>query len=214
MSKRAPYTFPHRSRKSMLEYLLKRDSYMDHYELFPFSWNVKTHAADWTRPEGESKLDPALDSAWEKYIESNHGLQMMIMEDCGREYTEGEWTSYPGDDQGDWKFEFRGRQGGHLCLTHWQGKKLSGHGLEKYEIEDWLKELSTERLRQFYKGIRTADSDFTRAKAARNLEWYINDARGQWEEEKRKAKEAAAVAMAEAIAAERPDLAPQWEANA
>lgn len=53
MSRQRPYTFPHKSRAAITDYLCKlaeRRRYVDHYDRFPFSWNMKARNVDVYQP--------------------------------------------------------------------------------------------------------------------------------------------------------------------
>ena len=205
-----PYSFPLRSRAAIVEFLTRRGrSY--HYQRYAFAWDVKTHTA---RFDGAAlrvhapELDPALDSAWDAYTDAAGGaLFWEWCEDAARNsgVTEGEWTSYPGDDQGDWDFSFAGRSSGWIVLEKWRGRDM--RDLDPAELAD-PEEWPFEDLRAFYRGIVCADQDFTPAKAAAEIEWFAADTRARWEEERREEASAAACALAARMAAARPDLAP------
>lgn len=199
-----PYTFPHRSRKAMIAYLLDRRTYVDHYRHFVFNWNVKAHSVDYDRPAGEYDLNPEFDAAWIAQCADEHGPVYWAFQDAGRYLLEGEWTSYPGDDQGAWQFSFAGRQGGHLVLEKWGGHHIAGESA--CDIENWLKGLDTDTLRSFYRGIRTADSDFTPVKASQEVEHHLNFHRHEWESEMLAERDKRATAFAEQAMAERPDM--------
>ena len=202
-----PYKFPLRSRAAMTKYILDRTNYHDHYHPFPFSWNVKVYDVDWRHPKGET-IDAALDDEWERHAQENEWVSQTAFEDAARTYCEKEYATYPGLDQGDWEFGFYGRSGGHLCLETWRGSKLNGYN---FDVTEWVRELSMQDLRTFYRALVCMDHDFTPAKASENVEYCLNFLRVRWEEEKRDEIEQANVAMAEATAEARPDLAPQYQ---
>jgi hypothetical protein len=203
-----PYTFPHKSRADIAAYLDRRGrSY--HYQRYTFAWCVKVRAADF---DGDSlrkhdpDLSPAEDSAWESMVAADDGrLFGYWCEDAARGVTGDEWTSYPGDDQGDWSFAFAGRSGGWLVLLKWRGRDMRDVDAADFLDRDlwpWAD------LVAFYRGIRCADSDFTEAKAATEVEYFAADYRAQWEDERHAERDAEAAAVAADIAASRPDLAP------
>jgi len=163
----------------MTAYLLDRKGYCDHYTQFPFSWNVKAYSVDCESPQGE-KNNPALDRQWLEHLRGNGELYDFAVEDAQRHYAEGDWTSWPGDDQGEWQFGFYGRSGGHLCLETWRGTQVYGNGFDPAE---WLAGLSFAELRRFYRGIVCADKDFTQANASREIEYQLSFIRAQWEDE-------------------------------
>lgn len=207
---KCPYTFPHRTRRAMTEYILDRRGRSYHGGRYPFAWDVKAWAA---RFDGDSlrarapeyDLDPAFDSAWVSEVDSDERLFWDCCEDAARYLSDGEWTSYPGDDQGDWEFSFAGRSGGWLVLEKWRGRDMRDADAETFA------EMDMATLRDFYRGIRCADSDFTPAKAAAEVEYQAAFRREQWEDERR-AEHAAEIAdYVAAMYDARPDLAPQWE---
>lgn len=203
---KCPYSFPAKSKTAMLTYLLneeRRDRLWGSYDGYFFHWNVKAHGVDWGNPKGECTLDPSLDVAWAKEVQGEW-VYNAAFEDAQREYSDGEWSSWPGDDQGDWQLGFYGRQGGHLCLESWRGFKF--YRKDESEIADWLEQLDHADLRKFYMGIVTADSDFTPAKATENVEYHVNFIRGSWEEQQKDLAEQEAIAFAESYADSRPDL--------
>lgn len=194
----APYTFAAKSRAAMQAYILNRTPYYDHHTSFPLSWNVKAHNVDWYHPDGEP-INAALDDAWNAYLQANPDVADLAFEDAQRGYIEGEWTSYPGDDSGDWKFGFYGRQGGHLCLEEWRGRKLYGRD---FDLQEWLESLSFAELRAFYRGIVTADSDFTPTQASKEVEYHLAFHRANWEAE----RDAEITAEARSLESTRPDM--------
>jgi hypothetical protein len=204
---KCPYTFAAKSRAAMTAYILDRRGYVYHHTRYPFSWNVKAHNVDWLRPKGECELDPAFDAAWEKYVEREsgaYGVESAAFDDAQRQYADGERTSYPGDDQGDWKFGFYGRCGGHLCLESWRGKSVIGMDAE--DIRERLAEMPFPTLRHFYRALVCMDSDFTPANASANVEHQVNFMREQWEDMRREERDAALADFVERMEADRPDL--------
>ncbi len=210
MKRPAPDTFPHKSRAAIAEFLT-RDGRYYRPTRYRFAWNVKTYSARFdgdTMRKHDPNLRPEFDSKWQKVLDADSSLFWMFCEDGARWVSGGEWYSYPGDDQGDWEFTFEGRSGGWLALTKWRGRDMRDP-----EPDDFLNadEWPWPDLVKFYRGIRCADSDFTTAKAAAEVEYHAADYRGQLESEWLAERNAAAYEMAEAMAAARPDLAPIWE---
>lgn len=203
----APYTFPHKSRAAIAAYL-DRDGRAYNHTRFRFCWNVKAYSADFdgdTMREHLPELEPAFDSAWSDYLESHPESFWNFCENAARWVAEGDWCSYPGDDQGEWAFSFAGRSGGWLVLIKWRGRKVSemtGQDFLDPELWPWAD------LVAFYRGIRCADSDFTPAKAAEEVECQAAAWREHLESEWKADRKAAAQAMADSIQAARPDLAP------
>ncbi|UUV43256.1 hypothetical protein RCCWILLIS_84 [Rhodobacter phage RcCWillis] len=221
----APYTFPHKSRKAMIEYLMDRNSRGYHYQSYRFCWNVKAHAADFdgdTLRKHNADLDPAFDSRWDDVIENSESLFWSFCEDAARQINDDEWTSYPGDDQGDWEFLFAGRSGGWIVLNKFRGLDARELYSDPAEAADMRKAYCEpmhgapsnldcwpwERLKAFYRGIRTADSDFTPAKAAAEVEYQAAFYRETLEDEWKADRDASVAAEVAAIEASRPDLYP------
>ena len=220
MTMKCPYTFPHRSRKAMIEYLFDRRSHHG-----TFAWNVKVHGADF---EGDAlrkhvpDLNPAFDSRWDTLVQESDGLFWMCCELASRYLTEGEWTSWPGDDQGAWEFGFEGRSGGWLVLRKWEELDAGEFYTDPAEAADYRRAYhdpmygSThnldcwpmDKLRRFYKGIRCADQDFTSAKAAAEVEYQAASHRETCEWEWQETHDATIAAEVAAIEASRPDLYP------
>lgn len=204
---KTPYSFPLKSRAAIVEFLT-RDGRAYDGRRYNFAWNVKTYGASF---DGDSlrqhfpDLDPALDAEFQEVAESDPSLFWHWLEDASRYVGDGEWCSYPGDDQGDWQFAFAGRSGGWLVLEKWRGRDMRGIDFaDMLDPEEW----SFSDLRAFYRGIVCADSDFTPAKAAREVEWQAAAYRDQWESERRTEQEEQDSAVAQQIQDSRPDLAP------
>ncbi len=199
-----PYKFGARSRKVMIEYITDRGRYCNNYnERFPLAWNVKTYKADWQHPKGDYALDESLDDAWQKEMGSDAYFEVFVYENVCHYYL-NDWTSYPGDDQGYWKFDFVGRSGGWLALTHWRGVKFSG--MDKADFAEWLNELIFDDLRSFYRGIVCANDEFTQDNASKNVELEVNIRRHEWETELKEAKEAALSEFVQSYESSRPDM--------
>lgn len=203
----APYTFPHKSRAAIAEYLT-RDGRAYDYRRYNFAWNVKTHGARFDGDalrEHVAGLNPAFDAAFQDVADSDPYLFGHWCEDAARWVSDDEWCSYPGDDQGDWDFAFAGRSGGWIVLQKWRGRDM-----RDVEADDFLdRDLwPWADLVAFYRGIRCADSDFTAEKAAREVEWQAASWRSDWESDRAAEQDAKDSAVAAAIEAARPDLAP------
>lgn len=197
MTKR-PYSFPLRSRAAMTSYITDRNKYIDHYTPFPFSWKVKAYNVDFENPRGEPH-DSSLDAKWSAYIARNGYLWESAVEDAQRDYSEGDYTTYPGDDQGDWQFGFYGRQGGHICLEKWRGRQMYGRD---FDLNEFVTALSFADVRTLYRALVCMDSDFTCAKASENVEYHLAFQRSLWEEREHEKTTHAA----RCLEASRPDM--------
>ena len=190
MKTKCPYTYPAKSRKAMTEYLTSHESYGGWNHPFrgysPLSWNVKLGRTNNDGKRGEYTTTPEFDEAWEAYCESNNGLWDLIVEDMQRQYIEGEYTTFPGDDQGRWKFGFAGRSGGHMLLEKWDDLDFLRHFSGEDDWAQWLAEIGFYTLRELYRAVRCMDTDFTRANIDSEFEYQLNFQRGQWEENHRR----------------------------
>ena len=177
------------------------------YDRYFFNWNVKARNINETHSAGERALDPALDAAWQEHLAESRSYSPLEMafQDTQSHFDGNEYTSYPGEDQGDWHFSFKGRSSGHLCLAKWRGHNLARFDAEELnDSEEW----PDAEVTDFYKGLVCCDSDLTPAKASKNVEYYLNWIRGQWEDEAKAAREASDSALAEAMMEARPDMYP------
>ncbi len=184
MSK-CPYNFPARSRGAMLDYICDRPARGD----YPLAWNVKAYSADWSGHTGEEKVNPRFDAAWQSYMDSHAYFCGDIFEDAGRTYSEDEYTTYPGADQGDWSFHFFGRSAGWLGLAEWRGCKLYGRD---FSLEEYLAGCDFATLRKLYRALVCMDQDITPAKASAEVSYHVNFARAQWEAEQERAEDCTA----------------------
>ena len=176
---KCPYAFNAKTMHDVVDYLLSdRKSYGAKF----FAWNVKVCAANFDHPKGEYTINPVLDKAWEHYFSNHPHVDEQAFDNARRQIVDDEWTSYPGDDQGDWEFSFEGRSGGWLVLRRWKGLPMNDWEYLCEFIGDKLASGDWATIVKFYCGIVTADHDFTSAKAAENVEFYLNDLRHEWEE--------------------------------
>ena len=211
MTKRTPYTFPHRSRKAKIEYLAAHEFYhpMNSWNGgFCLSWNVKIYTSDFSGTKGDYPVNRALDAAWEKYVESDQALFWMVCEDVFRSMAE-DYSTYPGDDQGQYAFALNGRSGGHLILTECKivpqpraWRLFPMIWASRADYHDWLEELSADDLTRFYKAVRCMDHDFARPRVEAEFHYQLNFHRSLWEE----GEEEEAQRQARKLEALRPDM--------
>ena len=100
----------------------------------------------------------------------------------------GEYCTYPGDDQGSYQFCFNGSSGGHLWLSHCDiVPQPRSWGMapfifsDKEAWQDYLDELSFANLKKLYRAIATMDQDFTREKITAEINEHFNHYRSDWE---------------------------------
>lgn len=231
------YQFTATTRAEKIDYILNRSSrsYDHGHSQYMWAWDVKVYpdfSGDNLRKH-IPELNPAYDAKWDQYCENDNGSVFEhAIEDARREFTEGDWCSYPGDDQGDWNFGFAGRSGGWLVLTEYRGKRmdqsplygdlgeycsLAANWRELFELpledEDGYENYlgshlawDDDKLDAFYRDIVTADAEFTPENATRNVEYYAADYRFQLEKEWAAEDESAAEAFADALVQSRPDM--------
>ncbi len=184
-----------------VEFLLRdRDRRYSRHEGSILAWNVKCHTYDEMGKSGENKVNDALDSAWRNYMNFHDSDVFYRAAAQAQEYYRADWCSYPGSDQGDWRFHFAGRSGGWLCLESWRG-----HDVSKMDEDSYIEFIAAlaydalkgekEALIAFHNGIRDADKEFTSDAANENVSVYINDARAVWEAD----RENIAVEIARAV---------------
>lgn len=218
------YTFPHKSKKAMIDYILDCKSRGYHGQIYNFCWNVKAHNANLDSDslrKHSPDLSPKFDSKWEDEKVDNPELFYQFLADAGRDYVypDNLWTSYPGDDQGKWEFTFVGASGGWLALLKYDGIDVNGlytdpeeareYRESGYDLQDGGKNLDNwpfERLRAFYRGIRCAEVDFTPEKAAAEVEFqaafYRETLESLWKDE----LDEKLTLQAERMEASRPDM--------
>lgn len=202
----APYKFPAQTLGDVIEFLMQDRSrqYSYHRETGSrFAWYVKAYPDINGEGNGDYKRNPDLDEAWEKYLQGRAGQRVWerAFEDA-QEYYRTDWNSYPGDDQGDWKFAFGGRSGGWLCLQEWRGYKFAR--MSESELAEFVAGLvhhhlagdgKTDFLEAFYTGIVCADQDFTGKNASANVTYHYAQAREEWETERGNLADQIEVAM-------------------
>lgn len=154
------YEYPHRTRLDMAAFIAGHMSYRERYQDTHLAWNIKVRGADMSGKVegGEERVDPAFDQLWAKHVEANG--DELFWDACGdgiRPYVDGEATTYPGNDQGDFSFETRGRQGGYLVLTEWRGNRM-GFGSHD-ELIDTLLDMEPSDLADLYGAIVCLDKD-------------------------------------------------------
>lgn len=202
---KCPYSFPARSRAAMADAIESIGHYRAYdygsYRAYghgsaryPFCWNVKldglwrSDAATLNAANSDAELRPEWDSAFESYCEgdSGQGVFESVQESMWRQAEN--YSTWPGDDSGQWKLTLAGRSGGWLCLIDSPVGKLAGQSLDELvesirltgEDEEW----SFANVRTLYRGLVCMDSDFTRAKVNEETRYQLAHVRGEWEAER------------------------------
>ena len=207
-----PYQFPLRSRQAMTAYLAEHESYwpMNSWNGgFVLSWNVKVYHADFSGHSGSEPLNPAYDDKWDAYVDAHDYLFWHACEDAASWLLDGDYSTWPGDDRGSYRFMLNGRTGGHLCLMscgivpqphRWSMAPFIFEGRGHWQ--DYLSDLPFADLRRLYKAIACMDQDFTGRKVSSEISQHFNCYRSQWEADQDEALEDAA----RRLEATRPDL--------
>lgn len=185
-----PYRFPARSRSAMIAAMESIGGYSGwnapSRRAYPFAWNVKIHRFPSSarelgdNPHSSAPFNPAWDSAWDKYCEESDWLFGSICEDMASGL-DG-YSTYPGDDSGEFAFTFGGRSGGWLILDSAYGMTMAG--LDFAELAD-PEAYTFAEVRKLYRAIMTMDSDFADSKVAAEFAYQCAFRRSQWEEERR-----------------------------
>lgn len=207
---KCPYSFPARSKRAMLAAIRDMGNpYWERHTCYPFSWNVK---APYPFPMTAAKLnpyhyegeafDPSLDAAWEAEWESGNRFDWLI-EDMRR--GADDYSSYPGEDQGSFRFGFAGRQGGHMVLESAFGYKLAGLTLAEL-VEDILPDWPLAEIKRLYRALVCMTADFAPDRVRETYAHAIAFQRYQWEEEKRDERAAHVAAFAAELESSRPDM--------
>lgn len=193
--KRSPYTFPARSRKAMLAYLADHDGYypMNSWNGgFVLAWCIKVHNADYSGKfaRADYPVQDRFDDQWREYCDADSELFWEACRNATREYTDGDWTNYPGIEQGEWKFEINGRSGGYMVLDAapswlpapraWRMSNMIWSDRASYV--EWLGELSTATLKRFYRAVRVLDRDLRPEACCNEISYQFAFQRHMWEE--------------------------------
>lgn len=207
-----PYTFPHKTRKAMTEYLAAHESYHPVNSWnggYVLSWNIKVHDFD-SMGGHHAERNPSRDSAWRNRCENDSDMFWRACGDATRHYMDSEWTNYPGIEQGEWQFGVNGRSGGHMILTGAPAWLSAPRGRRdgrmtwdsRGDFHDWLADLPLDQLRRFYRAIRVLDKDLSPESCKREIECQFGFMRELWEDEQDSREQAAARLQEHS----RPDL--------
>lgn len=187
-----PYTYPAQTRSEVIAELIKHSMHRDGYGPFRLAWNIKLRDFDSSgKGVTDYPADPQFDQRWEEELQGNSGQRIYerAQEGALSQFVGGtlpglrsEYTTYPGDDQGDYGFSIEGRSGGWLVLSEVAGLGRLGWGSQA-EMEEALKELDADELRKLYRVVRNLDRDVTPAKAAQEMAYQYAYIRNEQEEE-------------------------------
>lgn len=179
--------FPCRTREQMVVFLANHKTHSPDRYGAAIAWDVKVYGFDTSGKKGDAKVDPRFDKRWEEYL-GKHG-EMLFWNACEEElqsFVEGSYSTYPGGDEGQYKFGLAGRSSGWLYLREWDGPQpASGHNPMKFErysdYVEYLIALSPEDLCRLYKLVANVDHDVRDPKGA--IEFNLNGRRAALETE-------------------------------
>lgn len=183
-----PYVETLENRKGIIEFI--RDHKVHRidgpYSRWALAWDIKVPAFDTSGKNchDEFKANEAYDARWEKYVETNGEL---FHEACGaatRQYHDGEYNLYPGVNEDSYKFGQTGRSGGWMLLTEFDGFKGYRFSWEDLsELEEWLQNLTDDKLVHLYRLVNQLDADLGTDKIRANMEYQFAFLREQQEEQ-------------------------------
>ena len=157
----------------------------------PYPFPTKAEELNPYHYEGGS-FDASLDAAWEAEWEDGDRFNWCVegMRDRADEY-----ASYPGDDQGSFKFHFVGRSGGHMVLESAFSFKLKGLTLAEL-VEDILPDRPMWEVKRLYRALVCMTADFAPDTVREEYARAIAYERFIWEEEKQGERAAHVAAFA------------------
>lgn len=191
-----PYNFSARSRAAMADAIeaIGHQRGYDHRR-FPFCFNVKLWdgwndgAATLNKLEGaEWELRPEWDDAWESYAEEHsEGLFERVRDSMYWSMVDS-YSTYPGDDCGEWQFEFAGRQGGWLCLVSGPGFDFRNRHLDDIVSEvrgsDPYERFTWDECKRLYRALVCMAHDFRRDAITAETRYQLAFIRSEWEQER------------------------------
>lgn len=184
-----PYKFDAKSRVAMVDYMRSNGGRYYRPYRYAFAFDVKVghliysqaltaEALESHNPESRPFV-AAWDSAFASYA-NEPGFFDSICEDMARDVDD--YSSYPGDDQGDFGFTFGGRSGGWLLLEKWQGRDL-----RNLDFDDLLADKDSwpfERVRSLYRALVCMNQDFRPQALIESYMAQVGYRREQWESER------------------------------
>jgi len=184
-----PYMEALEGRKEIIEYLTNHQMHQldGPYSRYCLAWNIKVSGSFDTSGKNageEFDPDPAFDARWEEYVQTDGDLFWELADSATRHFTDKEYTLYPGINQGAYDFAKTGRSGGWLILTEFDGLKVNRLSWESMsEFEDWLQDLTDERLVHLYRLVNQLDYDLSKDRINEEMAYQYAFARENKEEE-------------------------------
>jgi hypothetical protein len=130
------------------------------------SWNIKVGTFD-TSGSGTSDypVNRYLDAAWAE--QANGDSASLFNRACAdgiSHYVDEGYTTYPGDDHGNYAFGIEGRSGGHLVLLSVTGLPTPMKWGSQTEFAQYLDELTDAQLAKLVILVKSVDFDLSRSK--------------------------------------------------
>lgn len=175
-----PYEFPLETRHAIEDFVCGHAVHRERHGKGHFAWNVKVHGLDTSGHHPDFKNDPAFDARWNELVGKDDEMFWEACSDGLRLWLDGEYTTWPGDDQGDYKFHVEGRSGGWLCLDEIKGVgRLAFDGMA--DLKACVRELDDEELVKIYRTLVSLDHDVR--DPAKEVAYQLAFRRQQLEEE-------------------------------
>lgn len=155
-----PYQFPLSTRREIVAFLSSHSGHEANRHDFALSWDIKVRAVNSISEKyrEEFKHDPAFDARWKDLTERDGDLFWEACADGLRQWTEGDYTIWPGENDGKYEFHTAGRSGGHLVLTKMFGERMIFGG--RHEFVEWLENEAPDiTLVELYKLVVCCDHD-------------------------------------------------------
>lgn len=162
-----PYEFPLQSHREIVEFLCNHPMHRldNSYSPFVLAWDIKVRSFDTSGKAEGFEPDPDFDERWQEYLEENGELFWTIAADETSQFTENGYSTYDGNDEGQYEFGTTGRSGGWLVLT-----KVKGLGELKWinqaDMRIDLKGWADSDLVRLYKLVAQVDKDVADPEAA------------------------------------------------
>ena len=178
-----PIVYRSQTRTAIIKELIGHTMHSQRFGPSRLAWDIKVHSFDSSGKCEDYPGNLAFDSQWAAVVEdSDEDLFSIATGSALSYYLDGEYMTYPGDDQGDYKFEVEGRSGGWLVLSEVAG--LSNLGWDSQsEMEDALLAMDADDLTKLYRVVVNLDHDVTADKIKTEMAYQYALERSRREEE-------------------------------
>ena len=174
-------SFPERGYEGMVQDIMNHLMYRDDGSVY-LAWSVDVPDFDPSGKGGDYGVEADLDDEWAAEFKQNqNNIQDRILENITSLYTEGYYSTAPGNDSGHYEFSFTGGDGGVMKLTEMDGVDLEF--CSPSEIGEKLDEMPREDVVKLWKLLICVDRDLGEANLKRTCEQGANSERTRWEED-------------------------------